>query len=74
MNKPCILVKCERCGSESLLMQDCVRSNTILCPVCTENEINCCLITPETKGCRESDNVVYNSYLYVTDSVALSTN
>jgi hypothetical protein len=74
MNELYMVVKCERCGSECRLMYNSIRSNTILCPVCMENEIDCCLFSMDIQGCPETDDIMYNSYLYVTDSVSLSTN
>jgi hypothetical protein len=74
MNEPCMVVKCERCGSECRLMYNSVRSNTILCPVCMENEIDCCLFSPDTQAYHETDDIMHNSYMYVTDFAMLSTN
>ena len=74
MNNPCIVIKCERCGSECQLMYKSVRSNTIICPVCMDNEIDCCLASSDIQGCYEPEDIIRNTYLYITDSVALSTN
>ena len=74
MNKPCMVIKCERCGSECQLMYKSVRNNTVICPVCMDNEIDCCLASPDIPGCYEIDDIMHNTYLYVTDCVSLYTN
>ena len=74
MSELCMVVKCERCGSKFRLMKNSVRSNSILCPVCMENEIDCCLFSMDINVYQETDEIMRNSYLYVTDSLSLSTN
>ena len=74
MNQPCMVVICERCGGECLLMQNSIRSNTILCPVCMGNEIDCRLFSLDIQERHKPDDIMQNSYKYVTDSVTLSTN
>ncbi len=74
MNKAYIVTKCERCGNESRLMIHSVRSNTILCPICQENEVECRLIRPKMNVYNEYTSSVHALYPYTTGSIALSTN
>ena len=73
MKEGCMIVKCERCGSESQLMMHSIRSNAFLCPVCMENEIKCQLTDPETQTHCDLLNTDL-LYPYVTDPVTISTN
>ena len=74
MNEPCLVLTCERCGSECRLTKNSVRSNAIICPVCMDNEIDCCSLSPTMHGYHQPDDIMHNTCPYVTDSVALSTN
>lgn len=74
MNEGCIIVKCDRCGSESRLMIHSVRSTSFLCPVCMENEIEYRLIKPVIQICHEPADSVHILYPYITDPVAITTN
>jgi recombinational DNA repair protein (RecF pathway) len=73
MKEGCMIVKCERCGSESQLMMRSIRSNAFLCPACMENEIECQLAKPVIKICREPSGTDC-LYPYVSNKLMISAN
>ena len=75
MNEGCMVVKCERCGSETHIMMRSVRSELFLCPVCLESEIECQLIKPTVlKMSRNPGDSPEHYYPYVSDLTGIAVN
>jgi hypothetical protein len=74
MNEGCMIVKCDKCGGESQLMMRSVRTDSFICPVCLENEIECELTGILIRANRGPASIVRILYPYVTDQVTISFN
>jgi late competence protein required for DNA uptake (superfamily II DNA/RNA helicase) len=74
INRTYMDVKCERCGSESRLMTSSIRSNSLICPVCLSNEIDCRMIKPEMRIHRDTDNTIHSVCYCLSSPVKLCIN